>query len=59
MICRFISATQNELKGGVADAMDRAACLFVVPHLLDHEVDAESIVSLFAGTPRTLKALKA
>ena len=59
MICRFISAVQNELKGGVAEAIDRAACLYIVPHLLDHKVDLDGVKSLFAAMPRTLKALKA
>ncbi|MBR0218962.1 MAG: hypothetical protein IJQ33_07170 [Clostridia bacterium] len=59
MICRFISATQNEVKGGVAEAIDRAACLYIVPHLLDNKVDLDGVKSLFAAMPRTLKALKA
>ena len=59
MICRFISATQNELKGGVAEAIDRAACLYIVPHLLDNAVDLDGVKSLFAAMPRTLKTLKA
>lgn len=59
MMCRFISATQNEVKGGVAEAIDRAACLYIVPHLLDNKVDLDGVKSLFAAMPRTLKALKA
>ena len=59
MICRFISGTQNELKGGVAEALDRAACLYIEPHLLDNAVDLDGVKSLFAAMPRTLKALKA
>ncbi len=59
MICRFIGATQNEVKGGVAEAIDRAACLYIVPHLLDNKVDLDGVKSLFAAMPRTLKALKA
>ena len=59
MICRFIGATQNELKGGVAEAIDRAVCLYIVPHLLDNAVDLDGVKSLFAAMPRTLKALKA
>ena len=59
MMCRFISATQNEVKGGVAEAIDRAVCLYIVPHLLDKKVDLDGVKSLFAAMPRTLKALKA
>ena len=59
MMCRFISAIQNEVKGGVAEAIDRAACLYIVPHLLDNKVDLDGVKSLFAAMPRTLKALKA
>ena len=59
MMCRFISATQNEVKGGVAEAIDRAVCLYIVPHLMDNKVDLDGVKSLFAAMPRTLKALKA
>ena len=59
MICRFITATQNELKGGVAEAIDRAACLYIVPLLLENEVETETVKALFTAMPRTLKALNA
>lgn len=59
MICRFISATQNEFKGGVLEAMDRAASLYVLPHMRDNGVDAETVKPLFAAMTRTLKALNA
>lgn len=59
MICRFVTATQSELKGGVAEAIDRAVCLYVVPHLVENEVEQDDLKSLFAAMPRTLKALKA
>ena len=59
MMCRFISATQNEVKGGVAEAIDRAVSLYIVPHLLDNKVELDGVKSLFAAMPRTLKALKA
>ena len=57
-ISRFIAATQKELKGGVGEAIDRAACLYVAPHLLDFGVDLEPIKPLLAAMPRTMKALK-
>ena len=59
MIGRFITATQNELKGGVAEAIDRAACLYIVPHLIENEVEPEAVKGLFAAMPRTLKVLNA
>ena len=59
MIDRFIAATQNDAKGGVAEAIDRAVCLWAVPHLLEHGIDPEAVKSLLSAMPRTLKALKA
>ena len=43
----------------MAEAIDRAVCLYIVPHLLDNAVDLDGVKSLFAAMPRTLKALKA
>lgn len=59
MICRFISATQNEFKGGVAEAIDRAVCLYTVPYLKENEVELGEVKSLFTAMPRTMKALNA
>ena len=59
MIARFIAATQNDLKGGVAEAIDRAFCLFVVAHILDNSMDVEAVKPELAAMPRALKALKA
>ena len=47
------------IKGGVAEAIDRAFCLYVVAHILDCGLDVESIKPELAAMPRTLKALKA
>ena len=58
MICRFVSATQNELNGGVAEAIDRASCLYIIPHLFEYAVELDAVKELFAAMPRTLKALK-
>ena len=56
MLCRFIAAVQDDL--GVAEALDRAVCLFVVPHLLVYQISVEEIKPLLAAMPRALKALK-
>ena len=59
VLCRFVSVTQNEFKGGVIEAMDRAACLYVLPHLRDRGADVDSVKTLFAAMPRMIKALEA
>ena len=59
MMARFIAATQNELKGGVAEALDRACCLYLSAHILAYGLDAEAFRPHLAAMPRTLKALKA
>ncbi|MBQ9264068.1 MAG: hypothetical protein IJ189_07665 [Clostridia bacterium] len=55
-LCRFIAATQNDFKGGVAEAIDRAVCLYAVPYLLAG-AEIEHVKPLLSAMPRTLKAL--
>jgi len=56
---RFIAATQNIFKGGVAEAIDRAVCLYAVPYMLGLGKLLDEVKPLLAAMPRTLKALKA
>lgn len=57
-LCRFITATQDDFSGGVAEALDRGACAFVLPHVQLYHLPAEQLLSAFAAMPRMLKALK-
>lgn len=57
-LCRFIAATQNDLPGGIAEAMDRAVCAYLVPHMRAYQLDAKEILPLLSAMPRALKALK-
>lgn len=56
-LSRFIAATQNHLSGGVAEAIDRAVCAYVVPFIRLHKLPADELKSIFAAMPRTLKTL--
>lgn len=56
---RFIACTQNTLKGGVAEAIDRAASLYIAPYLQGIGKPLEDVRPLLAAMPRTLKLLKA
>lgn len=58
-MCRFIGAVQNDLTGGVAEAIDRAVCYYLVPHMAGHALDAGSIKPLLTAMPRAMKALNA
>ena len=58
-LCRFIACTQNSFKGGVAEAIDRAVCLYFAPYMLGLGKLTEDVRPLLAAMPRTLKALKA
>ena len=58
-LCRFIACTQNTLKGGVAEAIDRAVCLYAAPYLVGWGKKLEEIKPLLSAMPRTLSALKA
>lgn len=57
-MCRFIACTQNTLKGGVAEAIDRAVCLYAAPYLLGAGKQLDQVKPLLSAMPRTLKALK-
>ncbi len=59
MMARFIAASQTELKGGVAEAIDRAFCLYVTAYALERGLDKEMLKPHLAAMPRALKALKA
>jgi len=56
-ICHFIGCTQKDLPGGVAEAIDRGVCIYIVPHILTHRLPTDELKNLFAAMPRTLKAL--
>jgi len=58
-MCRFIACTQNSLKGGVAEAIDRAVCLYFAPYMLGLGKHLDDLKPLLSAMPRTLKALKA
>lgn len=55
---RFIAATQNDLPGGVAEAIDRAVCCFIVPHIRFYSLPADELKSVLAAMPRALRELK-
>lgn len=57
-LCRFIAATQNDLPGGVAEAIDRGVCAYVAPHILLYKLPVDDLKNLLAAMPRTLKALR-
>lgn len=58
-MCRFIAASQNIFKGGVAEAIDRAVCLYATPYMLGLGKQLDDVKPLLAAMPRTLKALNA
>ena len=57
MLCRFIASTQNECKGGVAEAIDRGVCLYALPYLTGDDEAIRRVRPLLAAMPRTLKTL--
>ena len=56
-IAEFVSAAQNDLRGGVAEALDRAVLCWAVPHIHAYQLPTDALESQFAAMPRTLKAL--
>ena len=58
-MARFIASTEKDFTGGVAEAIDRAVCLFAVPFLTGGEAELDGVRSLLAAMPRALKRLNA
>lgn len=54
----FIAAGQNDLRGGVAEAIDRAAVAYAVPHIRAYALDVQNILPVTAAMPRTSRKLK-
>lgn len=52
---RFIAATQNTFKGGVAEAIDRAVSLFILPHYLFCGIKKEQLEQQLSSMPRSLE----
>ena len=56
-MAEFVSAAQNDLRGGVAEALDRAVLCWAVPHIHAYQLPTDALQSLLAAMPRALKAL--
>ena len=54
----YLSCAAAHLEGGIADALDYAACAWIVPHMKRHGVSAEKAAELVQGLPRTRKLLE-
>lgn len=52
---RFVAATQNTFKGGVAEAIDRAVCHFILPHYLFCGLQKDVFAQYLTDMPRSLK----
>lgn len=51
---RFIASTQNAFRGGVAEAIDRAVCHFILPHYLFSGIRKEELAQYLTDMPRAL-----
>ena len=52
---RFIASTQNAFKGGVAEAIDRAVSMFVLPHYLLSGIGKDVLANQLSFMPRSLE----
>lgn len=57
LLLRYISAVQNDLLGGVAEAIDRGVASFAAPYIRKHHINNDAVKALFASLPRTMKEL--
>lgn len=55
MAFAFMSATQNVLKGGISEAIDRAVSLFILPYYLHNGIKKETLEAQLTAMPRSLK----
>lgn len=51
---RFIVSTQNHLKGGVAEAIDRAVSMFILPYYLSSGLNKDELTAYLNGLPRSM-----
>ena len=56
---RFIASTQNTFKGGVAEAIDRAVCHFILPHYLFSDLQKDVLAEYLSDMPRSLNVWNA
>ena len=54
----FVAAGQSGFRGGVAEAIDRAALCYAVPHIRAYGLETEGILAAAAALPRTVKKLR-
>ncbi len=55
MAFSFIASTQSAFKGGVAEAIDRAVCHFILPHYLFCGIEKDVLASHISDMPRALE----
>lgn len=57
-LCTFILSCQDDMKGGVAAAVDYAVRAVVIPHIQAYALDKDAIRPALEAMPRTLKVLE-
>ncbi len=54
---RFIAATQNRFKGGVAESIDRAFAMFALPYFMDNNAEKDTLLPQLAALPCSMELL--
>ena len=57
-IYAYLSAASVHMQGGVAKAMDYAACAYILPHMRANQVPAAQMKPLMTGLPQAQAMLE-
>lgn len=52
---RFIASTQNSFSGGLAESIDRAVSIFILPCFMNSNVSSDEMLLHIAAMPRSMK----
>lgn len=52
---RFIASTQNAFNGGLAESIDRAVSIFILPSFLNSKITSDELLPHIAAMPRSIK----
>ncbi len=50
----FIASTQNAFKGGLAESIDRAVSIFILPYFMEKNTSSDALLPLIAAMPRSI-----
>ena len=53
-VLSFIASTQNAFNGGLAESIDRAVSIFILPYFMEKNTSSDALLPLIAAMPRSI-----